>query len=385
MFEFILSFLISFALVFAIMPNVIKIAIEKKLVAHPEARSSHDIITPCLGGIPIFLGILFCSLLLTPIGEWDSLQYILSALVIVFMIGTKDDITELSAGKKTAGLIIAIAILVTRGEVRLESLYDLFYISGTLPYWLSITFSVFTLLVISNAFNLIDGIDGLAGTVGIIAMLSFGTWFFVVGMAHLGILALAAAGGLLAFLYYNISRTQKTFMGDTGALVIGTLLGVMTVEFIDICSTATIPAVYRFEHPISVAVGILIIPLFDTIRVFVTRALRGVSPMKPDRRHIHHLLIDSNLSHIQATFVLALVNLFFISLALYLDPVLDLHLILAIEIAAAVGLTYWLNAHARTIKRTKRQIEEAATEAATTTAAAPASVPSQNRQVGQPA
>lgn len=351
MFEFILSFLISFALVFAIMPHVIRIAIDRKLVAHPEERSSHDTITPCLGGIPIFLGVLFCALLLTPMGEWGSLQYILSALVIVFMIGTKDDITELSASKKTAGMMMAIAILVTRGEVRLESLYDLFYWSGTLPYWLSITFSIFTLLVISNAFNLIDGIDGLAGTVGIIAMLSFGTWFFVVGLSHLGILALATAGGLLAFLYYNIHRTQKTFMGDTGALVIGTLLGVMTVEFIDVCATGDIPEGYRFEHPISVAVGILIIPLFDTIRVFITRALRGVSPMKPDRRHIHHLLIDSNLSHVQASFILGLVNLCFISLALGLDGVLDLHLILAIEITAAVVLTYLLNRHARVVRR----------------------------------
>lgn len=350
MFEFILSFLLSFALVFAIMPNVIKIAIDKKLVAHPEARSSHETITPCLGGLPIFLGILFCSLLLTPMGQWDGLQYILSALVIVFMIGTKDDISELSAGKKAGGLIVAIAILVTRGEIRLESLYGLFSVSGQLPYWLSITFSIFTLLVISNAFNLIDGIDGLAGTVGVIAMLSFGTWFFVVGMAHLGILALAAAGGLLAFLYYNVSKTQKTFMGDTGALVIGTLLGVMTVEFIDICSTADISANYRFEHPIGVAVGILIIPLFDTIRVFTTRMLRGVSPMKPDRRHIHHLLIDSQLSHVHATFLLALVNLFFISLAFFLDPILDLHYILAIEIALAVGLTYLLYRYAKSVK-----------------------------------
>ncbi len=362
MLNFILSFLISFALVFSIMPHVIRIAIEKKLVAHPEARSSHETITPCLGGIPIFLGILFCSLLLTPMGQWDGLQYILSALVIVFMIGTKDDIKEMSAGKKTAGLVIAIAILVTRGEIRLEQLYDLFYSTSELPYWLSITFSAFTLLVIANAFNLIDGIDGLAGTIGIIAMLSFGTWFFVVGMAHLGVLALAAAGGLLAFLYYNMSKTEKTFMGDTGALVIGILLGVMTIEFIDVCSTAAIPTLYRFSNPISVAVGILIIPLFDTIRVFITRALNGVSPMKPDRRHIHHLLIDSKLSHMQATFVLGLVNLLFISLALFLDPLLDLHLILFIEIGLAVGLTLLLRRHASAIRRSKaaERIQQAA-------------------------
>ena len=358
MFVFILSFLIAFALVFAIMPSVIKIAIEKKLVATPEARSSHATITPCLGGIPIFLGILFASLLLTPMEQWGGLQYILAALVIVFMIGTKDDISQLSAGKKTLGLFIAIAILVTRGEIRLESMYNLFWLSGSLPYWFSLLASAFTLLVIANAFNLIDGIDGLAGTVGVIAMVSFGTWFFVVGMVHLGILALAAAGGMLAFLYYNIGKTRKTFMGDTGALVIGMLLGIMTIEFIDVCSTAAIPSVYRFNHPIGVAVGILIIPLFDTIRVFVTRILRGASPMKPDRRHIHHLLIDSNLSHVHATFILALVNFTFISLALLLDPLLDLHLILFIEIGLAVTLTYFLNRHAREVKRIKREEEE---------------------------
>ena len=353
MFVFILSFLISFALVFAIMPSVIRIAIEKKLVATPEARSSHAIITPCLGGIPIFLGILFCSLLLTPMHQWDSLQYILSALVIVFMIGTKDDISQLSAGKKTAGLVIAIAILVTRGEVRLESLYGLFGVTATIPYWLSVAASAFTLLVISNAFNLIDGIDGLAGTIGIIAMLTFGTWFFVVGNVHLGILALAASGGLLAFLYYNMSKTKKTFMGDTGALVIGMLLGIMTVKFIHVCSTGQIPAAYRFDHPITVAVGILIIPLFDTIRVFITRIYRGVSPMKPDRRHIHHLLIDSDFSHVQATFILAMTNLGFISLALFLDQITNLHAILALQIGIAVILTYLLNRHAGQVKIAK--------------------------------
>ena len=362
MFVFILSFLISFALVFAIMPSVIRIAVEKKLVATPEARSSHRTITPCLGGIPIFLGILFCSLLLTPMHQWESLQYILGALVLVFMIGTKDDISQLSAGKKTAGLVVAIAILVTRGEIRLESLYELFGVTAGIPYWLSIAASAFTLLVISNAFNLIDGIDGLAGTVGIIGMLTFGTWFFVVGNVYLGILSLAAAGGLLAFLYYNMSKTQKTFMGDTGALVIGMLLGIMTIKFIHVCSAGAIPAAYRFENPIAIAVGILIIPLFDTIRVFITRSIRGVSPMKPDRRHIHHLLIDSNFSHVQATFILAMTNLGFISLALFFDPLLDLHAILCIEIGLALTLTYLLHRHAIRIRREK--LEELKTEPA---------------------
>lgn len=343
MFILILSCVISFAMVYSIMPGVIRIAINRNLVARPEERSSHNSFTPCLGGIPIFMGVLFSSLLLTPLDEWMGLQYILSALVIVFMIGTKDDLEVMSARNKAIGLVIAIAILVTRGEIRLASMYHLFGFTGELPYWFSITASAFTLLVITNSFNLIDGIDGLAGTVGTIAMTFFGIWFYLVDMPHLSLLAIATVGGLLAFLRYNISDTRKTFMGDTGALVVGTLLGIMTIEFIDVCSNGVIPPTYRFVCPIGVAVSVLIIPLFDTVRVFSTRIYRGHSPFRPDRRHIHHLLIDSGLSHLSATFLLGFVNLLYIALAFALDGWLDLHYILFIQIGAALGLTYWLH------------------------------------------
>lgn len=331
----------SFSLVYALLPATIRVAKEKGLVARPIARSSHKTLMPCVGGIPIFIGIIFTTLLLTPYDQWAELQYILSAMVIVFLVGAKDDIEQLSAWHKMVGLLVAISILITRGEVRLESMYGLLGFSGDLPVWISVLVSAFTLLVITNAFNLIDGINGLAATVGTICSLTFGIWFFMAESFYLGILSMTTAGGLIAFLRFNITPA-KTFMGDTGALVVGLLLGVMSIEFIDVCATATLPAKYRFINPVAIAVGILIIPLFDTLRVFVTRMLRGQSPLRPDRRHIHHLLIDSGHSHMEATAILGMANIFFISLAFLLDPLVSLHYLLAILIGSALLLTFFL-------------------------------------------
>jgi len=348
MLTLVLSCLMAFALVYAIMPAAIRIAHQKGLVADPNNRSSHHISTPVIGGIPIFLGVIFTTLLLTPKGQWGELQYILAGLVIVFLVGMKDDIENLSPLHKMTGLIVAISILVVRGGVQLKGMYGLLGIEGEFPGWLCLLISGFTLLVITNAFNLIDGINGLAGTIGAIISISFGIWFFMAEQTYLGILSMTTAGSLIAFLRFNMSPA-KTFMGDTGALVVGLLLGVMTLEFIDIASTGEINAAYKFANPIAVAVSIFIIPLFDTIRVFTTRMIRGLSPLQPDRRHIHHLLIDSGYKHLEATAILGLANLCFISMVFALDKALGLHYLIALQIGIALLLTFFLHRNVRRI------------------------------------
>ena len=348
MLTLVLSCSMAFALVFAIMPRAIRIAHQKGLVADPNNRSSHHVSTPIIGGIPIFISVIFTTLLLTPQDQWGELQYILAAMIIVFLVGMKDDIEDLSPIHKMTGLIVAISILVSRGGVQLEGMYGLFGLHGIFPDWLCMIVSGFTLLVITNAFNLIDGINGLSGTIGTIISVSFSIWFFMVGQTYLGILSMATAGSLLAFLRFNM-QSAKTFMGDTGALVVGLLIGVMAIEFIGGSSTGEVMEKYNFVNPIAIAVSILIIPLFDTIRVFTTRMLRGQSPLKPDRRHIHHLLIDSGYKHLEATAILGLANLFFISITFYLDNILGLHYLLAFEIGVALFLTFILHRNVRRI------------------------------------
>jgi UDP-N-acetylmuramyl pentapeptide phosphotransferase/UDP-N-acetylglucosamine-1-phosphate transferase len=353
----VLSFLMSFALVFSISPSIIRIANEKGLVAKAVQRSSHKIPTPCIGGIPIFMGIMFSTLLLTPHHQWGSLQYILGAVVIVFMVGFKDDIEGLSAWKKMVGLIVAISILVLKGGVQLEGMYGLFGLETSFPQWLAMLVTGFTLLVIANAFNLIDGINGLSGVVGTIASVTFGIYFFMADQFYLGVLSMTTAGSLLAFLNFNISPA-RTFMGDTGALVIGLLLGIFTIEFIASSSGTDVLPKYNFANPVAIAVSIMIIPLFDTIRVFTTRILRKQSPFKPDRRHIHHLLIDSGLDHMQATAVLGITNLTFISLIFYLDPFMELHALIGLQLFVALAATFVLHRNVIRINAEKKDLEE---------------------------
>lgn len=352
-----LSFFMSFALVFSISPSIIRIANDKGLVAKAVKRSSHVNPTPCIGGIPIFMGIMFTTLLLTPHEQWNTLQYILGAMVIVFMVGFKDDIEGLTPWKKMVGLIVAISILVAKGGVELEGMYGLFGMEAKFPTWVAGLITGFTLLVISNAFNLIDGINGLSGTVGSIASATFGIYFFMADQFYLAVLCMTTTGSLLAFLHFNMTPA-RTFMGDIGALVIGLLLGVFTIEFIAISAGTDLLPKYQFHNPVAVAVGIMIIPLFDTIRVFTTRMARGGSPFKPDRRHIHHLLIDSGLEHLQATMVLGITNLFFISTVFYLDPIMELHALIGLQLFVALVATYFLHRNVLRISAKKKALDE---------------------------
>ncbi len=148
------------------------------------------------------------------------------------------------------------------------------------------------------------------------------------GRIELAIVAYALAGAVIAFLKYNFTPAQ-IFMGDTGSLLIGLTCSILTIEFIEL--HREMPASpYSFEAVPAVAVGILILPLFDTLRVFTMRALKGKSPLHPDRTHIHHLLLDFGFTHMQATGILVAVNVFFIVLVILFQGLGSLNLLLII-------------------------------------------------------
>lgn len=344
----------AFTLVFSILPVVIRIAHRKKLLTVPDERSSHSSVIPSLGGIAIFLGTLFSAILLIPADQFADLQYVFGALVIIFMVGAKDDVEPLSPRNKTLGLLLGIGILVFLADVRLGRMYHLFGFNGILPYWLSCVISAFTIFVIINAFNLIDGINGLAASLSCLVCFSFGTWFFISGYHSYAILATALAGSLLAFLKYNITPA-KIFMGDAGSLVIGAISSVLAIKFITICADQPVQQTYCFSSPVAIAVSFLIVPLFDTIRVFATRIYRGKSPFQPDRRHIHHLLIGAGRTHMEATTILVLINIGFIALALLLDPLVGLHKVLFIQIVLALLMTFFLHRYVHAPGRQESQ------------------------------
>ena len=276
-------------------------------------------------------------ILWTPYESFGDLQYILGAFVIIFLIGARDDILLLGPTTKLFGQLLAVFILVFKADLRLTSFHGIFGLE-ILPYWISIAISVFAIIVIINAFNLIDGINGLSGSITLLVSLIFGTWFYLQDRLDLTIMAFALAGSLVAFLKFNFTPA-KIFMGDTGALFCGLVCSILSIEFINMHLDISSP--YAFSAVPAVAIGILILPLFDTLRVFIMRVLRGKSPLHPDRTHIHHLLIDCGLSHMQATGILVLVNVMIIIFAMKFQFIGTVNLILIIA-SIALLLTLFL-------------------------------------------
>lgn len=314
MYDIILAFITAFGLTYVAIPSIISVARKKNLVDEPGERRSHNVSTPSLGGIAIFAGVIFSIILWTPFTYFADLQYILCAFIIIFLIGAKDDIDPISPKIKFMAQIFAAFILVFTAKIRITSFYGIFGIED-LPIIWSYLFSMLTIIVIINAFNLIDGINGLSGSIGALICCTFGTWFLMIDKVELAIVAFATTGAIIAFLYYNVTPA-KIFMGDTGSLLLGLVCSILAIQFIEQNRILENSSYYVRSAP-SVAIGIMILPLFDTLRVFVLRIIRGKSPFSPDKNHIHHLLLDVGLNHMQSTGVLVFVNVFFIMVSLY--------------------------------------------------------------------
>ena len=323
----ILSFITSFALTFVAIPSIIHLATKKNLMDMPGERRSHSEMTPSLGGVGIFAGMLFSIIMWTPFDYFGDLQYIICAFIIIFLIGIRDDIEAISPTKKIIGELLAASILVFKANIKITSLYGIFGVYELSPL-LSVLLTMFTIIVIINSFNLIDGINGLSGSVALLITVVLGFWFYKIERLEIAVVAFALAGAIVAFLKFNITPA-RIFMGDTGALLLGLVCSILAILFIEIHKDLG-PSPYKFEAAPSFVIATLILPLFDTFRVFVLRILDRKSPFNPDRRHIHHLLIDMGLTHMQATSLLIFVNILFILLALSLQHMGNLKLIIVL-------------------------------------------------------
>ncbi len=329
MYDVILSFITAFTLTYLAIPSIINVAKAKHIYDMPDdsGRRSHDSPIPRLGGIAIFAGVVLSVTVWTPFNVFADLQYILAALVVIFLIGFRDDIQPISPKYKLLGQVLAAAIIVFKAHIRLTSLYGILGVYE-IPFIPSVALSMFTIIVIINAFNLIDGINGLSGSITVLITLTIGIWFLLIGRLEIAVLAFSLAASVIAFLYYNVTPA-RIIMGDTGALLNGLVCSILTIKFIELNRGLT-NSPYSLKAVPAVAVGILILPLFDTLRVFTMRIARGRSPLVADRNHIHHLLIDAGLSHMQATGVLVCVNALFIFMVLYLQNIGTFNLLVLI-------------------------------------------------------
>lgn len=279
-------------------------------------RKSHDHGIPRLGGVGIFVAFTITSLLFCMTDKSLPINYLLTACIILFAMGLKDDLSGVNPSTKFLIQFIVCAILVMLGNIRLSSMYGVFGIYD-LSYALSVAVSILIILLIVNAFNLIDGIDGLAAATGIIANGTFAAMFIYNSQYELAAVSLAMVGSIIGFLRFNITPA-KIFMGDTGSLLIGLISAVMALKFMEInkFSGGKLPEISCAP---ALTFAILIGPIFDTVRVFIIRVSKGLSPFAADRNHIHHRMLKLGFNHLQTTMFLTGINIASIIMVLLLQ------------------------------------------------------------------
>jgi UDP-N-acetylmuramyl pentapeptide phosphotransferase/UDP-N-acetylglucosamine-1-phosphate transferase len=318
----------SFVISFLIVPVIIKYSLKRNLLDFPGRRKIHKKVTPSMGGIAIFCGFFISSLIWVDFSLWSDIKFILVALFIIFFIGVRDDLVPLKAVFKLIGQIMVATLLIFLFDLRLDSLYGIFGVTH-LPNAVSYLLTIFTIIIITNSFNLIDGLDGLAGTIAIISLFCFGTWFYLVEDTTFAILSFTMLGAVFAFLIFNWEPSE-VFMGDTGALVIGMFLAILTIHFINVNFQLPLGTPFKFKASIGTAACFIIIPLVDTLRIIILRLLKGQSPFKPDKSHIHHAIMRLGKSHSQTTIILAGTHCFYILLAICMRDLQERYMLSAV-------------------------------------------------------
>lgn len=320
--KLILGFVMSFGITFFTIPTVIKISRRKNLMDEPGSRSSHLRKIPNLGGIAIFYALAVAASIFA-FELFELYKFLFASLVILFYIGVMDDIVVMRAYKKLLAQIIVTALMVLGSDVRIRSFFGLFGVYE-LNYTVSVLVSMFTFIVLINAFNLIDGIDGLSGGYSVLCSALFGISYFHLGEFNYPLVVLSAViiGSVGAFLYYNLSnyRNNKIFMGDTGSMILGFLLAFTAICFIDIFIDKKLAGVPRYflESAPAITIAILILPIVDTLNVIFIRIAKKQSIFTADKNHIHHCLLDLGLTHRRSTGYILMYYLFIVMVAYFL-------------------------------------------------------------------
>lgn len=290
-----------------LVPKVIAIVHFKHLMDNPNERSSHTTATPSLGGVAFYLIFILSMYFNDRYDTHNISMCILPGLTVLFFLGLKDDLVVLSSRTKLIGQIVSCCFVILHYKFEIEGFHGFFGVYH-LPGWLGGVIALLIMLTVINAFNLIDGIDGLAASTGIVSFSCFALLFFFLQRPFLALSALTMVGILAGFLLFNLSRKEKRriFMGDTGSMIIGFLVAVMCVRLMSMGETELRLLPFNSINIPVILVAIVMLPLYDVVRVFTLRILAGRNPFSPDRNHLHHVLLDAyQISHRRTSFIIA--------------------------------------------------------------------------------
>ena len=307
-----LCLLSAFVVTLITIPPIINLIKKYRLYDIPNARKEHSAPIPTLGGVAIVAGMMSALFLWFPFSNQPGQISFFFSVIVLLALGIMDDLKDLSARYKFV-VQFALASLVAIAGIRITSFDGLFGIYE-LPLTAQYTFTILAIVGITNAFNLIDGIDGLAGGLGFMSLVILGFFLTMSGDVNTALIAFSLAGGVLAFLYFNFNPA-RIFMGDTGSLVLGFVAAVLCIRLMEINLVSASPVL---PHAPVFVLSIVLIPVFDTLRVFIVRIWNGKSPFSPDKTHIHHLLTNQGFSHAFAAKLICFIHAFILIEAFWL-------------------------------------------------------------------
>lgn len=351
----VIAFSVAVFMGWIITPQILLVAFRKRLFDAVNSRKVHTGIVPRLGGVafaPIQCCLLALSMffmykfdltfsVLRPFLIFPQFLLLMCGLVILFMIGIVDDLIGVDYRRKFAVQIIAASLLPLSG-LWLNDLYGLAGIT-TLSPWIGMPLTVFVVVFIVNAINLIDGIDGLCSGLSAIACVILGCLFVYSEAWLYAIFAFITTGILVSFFFYNVFGTlkskQRIFMGDTGSLTLG-----LSVSFLAISYAMNNPSIKPFsEGAIVVSFSVLIVPIFDVVRVVWLRFRNHKPLFMPDRNHIHHKFLRMGMSHHIAMIFILIMALCFSLFNIIAVEYMSNNIVFLVDIVIWIGFHLWLD------------------------------------------
>lgn len=322
-------------------PKLVKIAHLKGIVDYPDTRKLQRTPVPVLGGVAVFFGIVLGVALTSGYTNCQSLMTIVAAMMIMLYVGTMDDIVGLSAKFRLTVEIGVVALLIFVNNQYINN-FDGLWGYTLIPNYVAIPLTIFAAVGIINSMNLIDGVNGLSSGYCIMASIIFGAFFLIIGDAPMTTLAAVAIGSLIPFFFHNVfGTTSKMFIGDGGTLVMGIVMSTFVVNILS--SKTSTEAIDTDFGLVAFTLATMSIPIFDTLRVMLSRIVKGTSPFHPDKTHLHHMFIDMGFSHAGATVSILTLNTIIIAcqiLVWYIGLSVDvqLYVVIGLGIAFTLGL-----------------------------------------------
>ncbi len=350
------GWLLAMVLGIWIIPRILFISHKKHLYDIPNERKMHSVPIPRLGGLSFFPVILIvvCFVLgmryytgypienLDPTDLMCELLFFIVGCMMLYLFGAADDLVGVGYRHKFLAQLVAASLLVIGGEW-LDSLGGLFGIYA-LPIYVGVPITLFVVVFVTNAINLLDGIDGLASGLCCIALVILGILCAVQDEYVFALIAMTTFGVVIPFWVYNVfgnaSRGQKLFMGDTGSLILGYIISLLVIHISD--SKPQSESIAENTY-LLLSFSTLIVPLFDVVRVVLHRLRERKNPFLPDKNHFHHKLLRTGMRIRMVMITIIFIAVAFILLNLCMIQYVNITLVLLSDVVIWILMQLGIN------------------------------------------